>query len=147
MASGWTNIGLGCVLNSYFRDVSTPSSFKLALLTVLPSSWTEIETMAQLTELAGGNGYTQGGATVARSAVGFDVLVEDDANDVAYIQLADVTWNITGSGISGVMAAALLDSAGTPNVVAGFDLNGPVSQVSGQPFVIKNAELRFENDD
>lgn len=143
MSSGWTNRGLKCILNTYFRADTTdePEGFKLALITA-GTPGADTNTMSGLTELANANGYTTDGKAVARSSAGFDVIQEDDENDRAYIQLADVTWDITGSGVSGITYALLMDDAATPNVIAFFDLNGPVSQVAGQPLTIQNAELR-----
>lgn len=144
MASGWTNRGLKCMMNAYFRADTTdePVAFKLLLITAgTPTSDTNV--LSGLTELANGNGYTTDGESVTRDSGGFDSITENDTDNRGEIQLADVTWSITGAGVSGITYALLMDDASTPNVIAYFDLNGPVAQVAGQTLTIQNAEMRL----
>ena len=145
MASGWTNRGLKCVLNAYCRADGSdePAGFKLILIVTGNTPDSDTTVVSGLTELANGNGYTTGGATVARSSSGFEAVGEDQTNNRATIELQDVTWNITGAGVSGIQYAILVDDAATPNVIAYFDLNGPKEQVAGQPFTVKDATLRL----
>ena len=69
-----------------------------------------------MVEIAAGNGYVAGGISIARNAVGFDTLVEDDVNDRGEIQIRDVVWTAAGGPIPsdavGARYAVLTDDDG-----------------------------------
>lgn len=150
MASGWTNRGRYKGLGVWLRAETAPTTFYLALLTSATTPDADDNTMADVTEIAAGTGYTTGGAAVARSAVGFDVWTEDDANDRAFVQLADVVFTASGGSIpnsgSGARWAVLTDDNGTVasrELYAWFDLGSDRSVSDGQTLTLQNAELRL----
>ena len=66
----------------------------MALVKSTPNA--DIDTMAGLTQIATGNGYSDGGISLARNATDFDVLTEDDTNDKALVQVKDIVWTASG---------------------------------------------------
>lgn len=146
--AGLTNRGKKLLLGTYYANDPTdePGAFKLALVTsaIAPSADTNV--MADLTEVAPGNGYTTGGEVVVRGS-GFDTLIEDDANDRGSIQLINVVWTGSGAGIpasgDAPRFAVLMDDAAIPNVLAYFDLVSDRSVNNIQTLTVKDAEIRF----
>ena len=145
----WTNRGSYMMIGSYFRAEATPANFFAALVTVAVAPVADTNTFGQLTEITAGNGYTSGGQSVARSAVGFDVWTEDDTNDRALVQLVDQVWTASGGPIpasgGGARYMALLDdnvTIASRQVIAGFDLAADRTVSDGQSLTIQNAELR-----
>jgi hypothetical protein len=104
--------------------------------------------MSDLTQIATGNGYSDGGQSVSRNATDFDVLTEDDTNDKAYVQLKDFAWTASGGPIpsdsSGATYCVLTDDNVT---VASRDVYcygslGSARVVSdGQTLTLQNFEL------
>lgn len=127
--AGMTNRGKKVMLNAYFTADATdePAGFKMALATSAIAPTQDTNVLTDVTEIAAGNGYTAGGIAIARSAVGFDVLTEEDTADYGAAQMADIVWTATGGSIpssgGGARYALLLDDAVTPNVIAYFDLS------------------------
>lgn len=146
----FTNRGKFRMLQSFYRGVNTPSTFYVALVTatVVPTAATN--TLSQLAEIAAGNGYTAGGIAVARSAVAWDVLIEDDTLNQARVQAADIVWTPSGGPIpssgAGATYAVLLDDNVTPanrDVIAYATLTpGPVTVSDTQPLTLQNLEFQ-----
>lgn len=107
----FTNRGLYRMLKAMLQDEAWPTSFYVALVTDTPNVQTV--TFSQLSEIGAGNGYTSGGYQVVRTAVGFDVVTQDDSNARAYGQAADIVWTASGGPIpaagNDAIYAVLLD--------------------------------------
>src|SRR3990172_5480628 len=91
---GWTNRGKYDCLALWARGTSPATVFYMALVKSTPNA--DIDTMAGLTQVATGNGYSDGGISLARNATDFDVLTEDDTNDKALVQVKDIVWTASG---------------------------------------------------
>lgn len=114
----FTNRGLYRMLGILMQGASPPASFYVALIADTPTIATN--TFGQLTEIGAGNGYTSGGQSIARSAVGFPTLTEDDANQMAFAIAADIVWTASGgpipaSGTDAIYAVLLDDNATVAN--------------------------------
>ena len=147
---GWTNKGKFRILNSFFRAQDTPSSTYIALVTAAVTPTVDINTLSQLTEITAGNGYVSGGKAITRDTTDWDVITENDTNDRAELQAADVTWTATGGSIpasgDGARYAVLTDNNGTVGsreVLAWWDLQSPMSVSNGQTLTLQNCELRL----
>lgn len=105
---GWTNRGAYRALGILFRGETPPTHFYAALVTTTPTDATN--TMADLTEMGAGNGYTSGGYQLSRNSTDFDTLTEDDANHKAYVQIKDMPFTASGGAIpaSGSVPAYLV---------------------------------------
>ncbi len=146
MASGWTDKGITRAFDIAFRGQNTPSQFHLALVTDATTPTKATNTLSQLTQIATGNGYVNGGPAVARSTSGFDVLTEADPT---ILQLADVVYTASGGSIpgsgDGARYAVLTDdnaTVGDREVLAFFDLTSDRVVSNGQTLTIQNAELQ-----
>lgn len=151
MASGVTNKGKYRLLGYAFRGDTIPTNFYLALVTSATAPQQDINTFSELTEIAAGNGYTAGGYQLTPGATDFDTWTEDDTNDLALIQLKDITWSASGGPIpasgSGARHAVLLDDNATPanrEVLAWFDLVSDRSVSDGQDLTLQNCEFSLE---
>ena len=113
--AGWTNRGKYACLNQWARAVSPATTYYMALVKTTPDA--DDDTMTDLTQVALGNGYADGGLAVARTAVGFDVLTEDDGNDRALVQVKDMVWTAAGGDLPsdsvGATYAVITDDDGT----------------------------------
>lgn len=150
MASVMTNKGKYNILEWAFRKANIPTVLYLALITNATAPVADTNTFSELTEITAGNGYTAGGISVAMNATDFDVLTEDDGNDRALVQIKDEVWTASGGPIplsgTGAYYAILTDDNGTQGsreVIASFDLTGPISISSGQTLTLQNCELRL----
>lgn len=148
--AGWTNKGKARALSLLFRNEGAPATFYLALCAATTVPGPDTNTLGELTQIAVGNGYSDGGAAVARSAVGFDPTTEDDINDRALIQLADVVWTAAGGPIpatgSGARYAVLIDdnvTIASREVLAFWDLAADRTVSDTQTLTIQDAELRL----
>jgi len=147
---GWTNRGKYANLNSWLRATGTPAACYVALLTAASAPGPDTNLMSDHTELGAGNGYVAGGIIIARTAVGFDSLVEDDVNDRAEIQVKDITWTAVGGPIpaagAGATYAVLTDDAG---VVANREIyhywtlaGAPITLLVGESLTLQDLEMR-----
>jgi hypothetical protein len=148
MASGWTNRGKKLVLDYVFRATALPANFYVALVTSATAPTADTNTMADLTEIAAGNGYTSGGYSLTKNSTDFDVLTEDDTGDKALIQIKDVAWTASGGTLpasgNGARYAVLTDYNATVsarNVLAWWDLVSDRSVSTGQPLTLQDCEL------
>lgn len=146
----WTNRGAYLVLGAYFRGETAPTSFYAPLFTSAVAPTVDTNTVGDLTQIAVGNGYSNGGQSVARSAVGFDVWTEDDTNDRALVQAADITYTASGGNLPASGGGARYigisdDNATVANrqLVGTFDLVSDRTVSDGQPLTIQNAEFRL----
>lgn len=149
MASGVTNRGKFWLLNQQFRNPTEPTVLYVALCTSAATPTVDINTFSELTEIAAGNGYTAGGISLARNSTDFDVLTEDDATDVAFVQIKDVVWTASGGTLpasgGGARWAILTDdnaTQGSREVYAWWDLASDRTVSSGQTLTLQNCEIR-----
>lgn len=150
MAVGWTNRGKYEALNWVFRGATIPTNFYIALVTSATAPTCDTDTLGQLTEIAAGNGYTSGGYQLTPNSTDFDVINEDDTNDLAKIQIKDVVWTASGGGIpdsgSGARYAVLTDdnaTVGSRKVLAYWDLTSDRSVSDGQSLTLQDCEIRL----
>ena len=147
--AGWTNRGKYDALALWARTTSpVTSTFYLALIKSTPTA--DTNTMSDVTQIATGNGYNDGGLSVSRNTTDFDVLTEDDTNDLAYVQLKDFSWSASGGPIpsdsNGATYCVLTDDNAT---VANRDIfhYGSLSSArvvsSGQTLTLQNFEIRL----
>ena len=149
MASGWTAKGCYEMFNMFLKNGTEPTTFYMALVTsaTVPDSTTN--TLADLTEIAAGNGYTSGGAALPRSSSGFSALTEDDTNHWGLATLADISWTANGGTIppsgSAATHAAMTDDNATVSarkVYNFFDLGGSTTATTGQTILLSGLTLK-----
>lgn len=92
----WTNRGYRRAIGYVFRGETIPTAFYLALVTAANAPNESTKTMAELTEIAAGNGYTSGGVQITRDGTGFPTITENDNRGSATVVIADKS--ITASG-------------------------------------------------
>lgn len=115
--TGWTNRGRYLFLKALHDGTALPTNYYLMLCTNddIPQSTTN--TMADLTEIANGNGYVTGGVAIDLDPADWTGAGEDDANDKGYISLSTVEWTATGGQLptsgKGASYAVLTDDNGT----------------------------------
>ena len=150
MAVGWTNRGQFSALSWVFQGGTIPTNFYVALVTSAVAPGPDINTFGELTEIAAGNGYATGGEALTPNDTDFDVINEDDTNDLAKIQIRDVVWTASGGSIpdsgSGARYAVLLDdnaTVGSRLVLAYWDLTSDRSVSDGQSLTLQDCELRI----
>ena len=145
--AGWTNKGKMRALEAAFRGGDT---FYVALVTSANAPGPDTNTLGDLTQIATGNGYSDGGYQLTGNATDFDTLTEDDTNDRGLIQIKDVAWTASGgpipsSGDEARYAALTDDNATVANreVLAYWDLSSDRSVSSGDPLTLQDLELRL----
>jgi len=145
----WTNRGAYLMMGVYFRGATGPTNFYAPLYTSAIAPDPDRNTNADMTQIATGNGYSDGGPSVARSAVGFDVYTEDDSNNRALVQMADVVYTASGGPLpssgNGARYMGLSDDNATVanrQILGIFDLVSDRSVSSGQSLTIQDAEFR-----
>lgn len=149
MSSGWTNRGKYNALAALFRGISLPANFYYRLFTAASAPGPDTNTVATLTEIADGNGYTQGtGYTLALNSTDFDVLTEDDTNDRALVQIKDMVFTASGGPIpasgNGARYGCLCGATGgLAEVWAYHDFTSDRSVSDGQSLTIQDAEFRL----
>jgi len=150
MAVGWTNKGKFEALNWIFRAATIPTNFYVALVTPAAAPGPDTDTLGQLTQITTGNGYTDGGYQLTPGATDFDVINEDDTNDLGKVQAKDVVWTASGGPIpasgNGARYAVLTDdnaTVGSRKVIAYWDLSSDRSVSDGQTLTLQDCELRL----
>jgi hypothetical protein len=141
---GWRNI-----LGLFFRDEHEPTSqfyVKLYRDSIPPAR--DMNDHTEMTEITGGNGYYAGGQLLERSAVGFDVLTEDDTTHFARIEVRDVSWTAgpggsIPSGGTGARYMGLYDYNNN-DLIAVFDLETNRSVTANQTMTIKNPKIKLQ---
>jgi len=149
MASGVTNKGAYKILGWSLRQETMETNLYLALITndVVPT--VDTNTLGELTQIATGNGYTDGGYQLTPNSTDFDVWTEDDVNDKGYLQLKDIVWTASGGSIpdsgTGAYYAVLTDdnvTVASREVYAWFELTGaPISVSNGQTLTLPDVQI------
>lgn len=145
----WTNKGKFRALGVWLRGTAAETNTYVALLTSAAAVVADTNTMADVTQAATGNGYTDGGIQLTPNSTDFDVHTEDDTNDRALIQIKDLVWTASGGNLPSSGAAryaALTDDNGTVSareVYAGWDLSSDRVVSTGQTLTLQNCELRI----
>jgi len=147
--AGWTNKGKKRRDDGFFRAQNVPTNFYIALVTAANVPTADTNLMSDLTEIAAGNGYTTGGYQLNRDVTDFDVLTEDDTNDMDYIQIKDIVWTASGGSIpdsgDGAHYAVMTDDDGTVadrEIITFWDLGSEHIVGSGGTITLRNLELR-----
>ena len=148
MASGVTNKLRYRALGWAFVNQTIPTNFYLALITNDNVPTVDTNTMSDLTQIATGNGYTDGGYQLTPGGTDFDTLTEDDSGDQGIVQIKDVVWTASGGPIpasgTGAYYAVLTDdnvTVASREVYAWFDLTGPQSVSNGQTLTLPDVEI------
>lgn len=146
----WTNRGAFLMLGTYFRGAAAPANFFAVLYTSAIAPDQDRNTNADMTMIAAGNGYTAGGVSVARSSVGFDVLTEDDTNNRAFVQAADIAWTASGGPLpasgNGARYVGLTDDNATVanrQIIGILDLVSDRSVSDTQALTLQDCEFRL----
>ena len=149
----WTNRGKFLMLDWIFGAEPLPDSFYVALVTADNVPTVDTNTLDELTEIADGNGYTEGGYELTPGDTDFDVFTEDDVNDRALVQIKDLVWTASGGAIpdsgNGARYAVLTDDseesggvAGDRQVIAVWDLETDRVATVGFAITLADCELR-----
>lgn len=146
-----TNRGVKLILDYVFSGVALPTNFYAALLTNGTTPTVDISTLGGLSQMAVGNGYTDGGLSLTPGTTDFPTNAEDDTNDYATLALKTLIWNPSGtfpaSGALPQYVALTTDEATVANrqVIAVFDavVNSPLA--NGQPLEISNTRIRLSH--
>lgn len=146
--AGLTNRGKYLILSVFFRGATPPATFYAALVTDAVAPTADTNTLGELTEIASGNGYTAGGIAVARNAVDFTSLNEDDALNEAALIIKNLVWTAAGGSLPASASGArymvlTTDEATLANrqIVAFFDLVSPRVVSDTQSLTIQSAEI------
>ena len=150
----WTNRGKFLLLDWVFHAETMPDTFYVVLITGDNVPTVDTNTLSELTEIADGNGYDEGGYELVTGDTDFDVFTEDDANDRALVQLKDIVWDassgaeIPASG-NGARYAVLTDGDGSSGedmdirqVIAVWDLLWSREVTDGLALTLANCELQ-----
>jgi len=131
-----------------FHKETMPTKFYIALVTSAVAPTVDINTLGELTQIATGNGYTDGGYELTPGATDFDVMTEDDSGDKALVQIKDIVWTASGGPIpdsgDGARYAVLTDDNGTianRQVIAAWDLVSDRSATEGHSITLEDCEL------
>ena len=141
-----TNKGKYRILEAIFNGGSLPATFYAALITSAAAPTVDTNTFGELTEIAAGNGYTTGGTSLSKNSTDFPTITEDDTNNLAKINVKNLTWTASGGTIpasgSGARYLILTDANATVSsreVWAWWDLGGNKSIATGQTLTIGDA--------
>ena len=147
--AGITNAGKDYILEVTFRGVTRETNYFLALVTSATAPTYATATLADLTEIADTQGYTEGGYSLTPNDTDFDVCEVADTDDVK-LQIKDVVWTASGGTLpasgDGARYAVLLDDHATPAsrvVYAYWDLVSDRSVSDGQTLTLQDVELRI----
>ncbi len=151
MATFWTDRGKKLAIANIWQAVSLPTNYYIALCTsaTAPTSG-GTHTMADLTEIAAGNGYTSGGFQLTPGSTDFTTLTEDDVNHIGSVVIKDITWTASGGTIpasgSGARYAVITDdnvTVSSRQVYAWFDLGSSVVVADTQNLTLTNGKLEL----
>ena len=95
----WTEYGAENALRTWLRNEEVQTNLYLALVTAAVAPDTEGIAFSALTQIAVGNGYSDGGVTLSRNTTDFDVVTVDDANNIMGVQIRDVVWTASSGPI------------------------------------------------
>lgn len=144
---GLTNFLKSDLLKTYFRN---NGKFYLVLLTDATVPDADTNKMADVTEIAEGNGYSKGGIKLTGNATDFPVLIEDNVNDKGVIGLRALILTASGGSIpkSGDPARyALLTGPGSNisnrKALCHYDLVADKVAVNGQEIQIPASKIEL----
>jgi len=149
--AGWTNRGKYVFFQQALQAAASPTLFYVALCTSASVPGASKNLLSDMVECTASNGYTAGGASVARNstASGWDVITEDDSASNAYAQIVDVVWTAAGGNLpspSAARYAVLLDSASAAasrQILAYWDLASDRQVSTGQTLTLQNLQLNI----
>lgn len=148
--AGFTNRGLYLMLGYVFRATTMPTNFYVALVTSATAPNADTNVMSDLTQIAVGNGYADGGYQLTPGATDWDTQTEDDTNDYAFVQIKDVVWTASGGSIpdtgNGARYAVLTDDNATVanrQVIFWWDLSSDRQVSDGQTLSLLNLEQQL----
>lgn len=147
--AGWTNKGKWHVLNQVFQAATAKTNYYVALIvsgSTAPGA--DTNTLGEMSQIATGNGYSDGGYSLTPGYTDWDSVTEDDTGDSGKAQIKDVVWTASGGSIpssgSGARWAVLTDdnaTIGSREVYAYWDLSTARSVSTGQTLTLQNCEL------
>ena len=151
---GISNRGKARILEMAFRGQfaggAYPTNFYVPLFTSTTTPTPDINVMTDMTQIAIGNGYADGGVAKARGTVDIKAVVEDDVNDIAYVQTTDVVYTAAGGPIPasglGARYAGLTDdnaTVGSREIFGWWDLVSDRTVSDGQTLTLQNPEFRL----
>jgi hypothetical protein len=148
--AGWTNRGKRRIIGQWLRGETKPTNLYIFLATSAATPTADTKVKSELTEIAAGNGYTAGGIQLSFNDTDWDVISEDDNNNMASIQLKDVSWTASGGYLpasgNGARWAVITDNNATPanrEVYFFFDLEFDRSVSDTQNLILEDCELRL----
>ena len=148
--AGWTNKGKYEALALMFRTWTRETNYFIILFTSATAPDADTNTVSDHTQIATGNGYSDGGYSLTPGDTDFDVATEDDANDRGLVQIKDVVWSASGGSIpdtgDGARYAALTDDNGTVadrEIYQYWDLSSDRSVSDGQDLTLQDLEIRI----
>lgn len=144
--AGWTNKGKYRALGFTFRAQTRPSVYYIALVTDAVAPAADTNTLSELTQTTGGTGYTTNGMSLTPGATDFDVWTEDDASDIAYVQLKDIVWTASSGDLGPARYAVLTDDNATPGsreVYIYWSLGSNRTVSDTQTLTLQNCEMRL----
>ena len=148
--AGITNKGKYRMLDVFFRGAASPTLFYVALCTSASAPGASKNVITDMVEIASGNGYSTGGASVARDSTDFDTLTEDDSASRGLIQIKDMVFTAVGGNLpssgNGARYAVLLDSNSTASlreVYTFWDLTSDRTVSDTQTLTLQDLELRL----
>lgn len=147
---GWTNRGKFQALKRLHDGTSLPTNYFIALVTSAVSPGPDTNTLGDLTQIATGNGYSDGGFSLSLNSTDFDVSAENDASDFGSIQIKDVVFTASGGPIpssgSGARFAVLTDdnvTVGSREVYYYWDLTSDRTVSDSQTLTLQDLEIRI----
>lgn len=148
--AGWTNKGKFRALEDAYRNGTRPTNRYVALVTSAAAPGPDTNTLGDLTQIATGNGYSDGGISLTPGATDYDVLTEDDGNDRGLIQIKDLVWTASGGPIpasgGGARYAVHTDDNGTVasrEVEHYWDLTSDRTVSDTQTLTLQDCEIRL----
>ena len=125
-----------------------PTNFYVALIRSTSVPDADTQTLGELTQIAGGTGYTTNGYELTPGATDFDGISEEAG--YGKFQIKDVTWTASGDDLdatgNGARYAVMTDDNVTPAsrlVLFGWDLGADRNVSDGQTLTLQNLEGRI----
>lgn len=153
MADGMTLQGMYDLQDIVLRGASPPTNLYMALITDVGAGENtpdkDTATMADLTEIAEGNGYSAGGYQLDRNSTDFESLAKGTSDAVATIK--DITFTASGgaippSGNGATYAVLTTDEATVANrkVWYWWQLSEERTATDGQDLKLQNARTKLQ---
>jgi len=146
----WTNRGAYRLAKAFAHGSSLPSQVYIALVRASPAPSADTNTMADVTEITAGNGYSSGGVVLDRNVTDFDSVTEDDTGDEAPALIKDIAITASGGNIppsgAGFRYIVLTDNNATialREIYAYWDLGAVQTVLDTQTLTIQDLELDF----